>query len=205
MSDLLTESVFVVPALSMAAIEAVGEEILTQFQPSALLRPEPVDLLEWVDRQLPRYGIHVSPASFEELGELAGATDPTGEDEIDILIGEEVWEGLLHGGRRANFARATVAHELSHAVLHVPVIRRRLNSPQRAAMLARTERGRIKAFTDPEWQAWALAGCILMPRCTIAMLGAISASAMASIYQVSEAMAHSHLKRLRIEGHPSLF
>jgi hypothetical protein len=205
MSDLLTEFVFVVPPVSMAAIEVVGEELLKQFQPSALQRPEPVDILQWVDQFLPKYGIHVSPASVEELGDLAGATDPTGEDEIDILIAEEVWEGLLHGGRRANFARATIAHEIGHAVLHVPVIRRRLSSPQRRAMLARTERGRIKAFTDPEWQAWALAGCILMPRRTIEMIAAISASAMASIYQVSEAMAHSHLKRLRIEGHPSLF
>jgi Zn-dependent peptidase ImmA (M78 family) len=88
---------------------------------------------------------------------------------------------------------------VSHAVLHVPVVRRRLASPHRDLLLARVRRGSIPAYRDPEWQAWALAGCILMPRRTVKMLPDRSLSSLAHIYGVSEEFAQSHLRRLKVE------
>ncbi len=56
----------------------------------------------------------------------------------------------------------------------------------------------MPAFSDPEWQAWALAGAILMPRRTVAMLTDQSAHSVAATYHVSEKFAAVTLRRLGI-------
>ena len=53
------------------------------------------------------------------------------------------------------------------------------------AYLERAEPGTIvPAFRDPEWQAWALAGSILMPRKTLTMLANRNPAAVADAYIV---------------------
>jgi len=198
MSDFLDEKVPPVRPLSTAAIEELGRCVLEQLDPDVLKKPQPLDVLRLVDDRLPKFGIHVSPASREELGDRAGATDPQGRHEIEILIGEEYWERLEEGGPPSYFAKTTVCHELGHGVLHVPVLRRRLLLTD---CFARVERKAIKAYEDPEWQAWAFAGAILMPSVTLTMLkrrhNLLTAEVVAATYEVSTQMVNSHLKRLR--------
>lgn len=187
------------PGLSMACVEALAESALGIFQPSALSSPEAIDVTGWVDRILPRFGIHVVPAADDELRDCAALTYPSGEAESEILVAEWIWHDLAHDAR-PNFARATVMHELGHAILHVPIMRAMgAAEPQPPS----ADGPAVPAFSDPEWQAWALAGAILMPRRTVAMLAHPTPQSLAATYQVSEQFAAVHLRRLenrRVKG-----
>jgi len=192
------EPVIMMPAMSMAMIEEMGEAVLNQLSPEALQHPGALDVLNLVDFILPKYRINVYPADPADLQQEEGLTNPEGDGEVEILIRDEYWQQLEVGGRRANRARATVLHELSHAVLHVPVIRRRRREPNSEVLLRRVPAGSIKTFRNPEWQAWALAGCLAMPRRTLAMLDDASPSNVAGTYEMSEDFARGHLRRLKL-------
>jgi hypothetical protein len=196
------EEVPPVPPLSMSAIEDVGEQLLEELVPAALREPTSIDLADWAEHKLGQYGIFVYPASSLELRDRLGATDPSdhhGDGSIQILIEEEHYDSLLGGGRVAHRARGTVLHELGHCVLHVPVVRERMKSPHSAALLSRrVRRDSIPPFKDPEWQAWALGGCIVAPRRTILMTSTVDPLELGEIFGISTAFMKAHLTRLRL-------
>jgi Zn-dependent peptidase ImmA (M78 family) len=132
------------------------------------------------------------PASYEELGDHVAVTYAAGESESEILVSPWIYDNL-HDEERPHFARATVIHELAHAILHVPMLRTQVDAEPAKV---RVERKRLREESDPEWQAWALAGAILMPRRTIAMLSEASRSAVADAFFVSEKFAAVRLERL---------
>lgn len=202
MSSFLDEEVPPVNPLGVAAIEELGRCFLEQLAPEMLERPQPLNILELVDTRLSNFGIHVAPASREELGNRDGATDPRGNGEITILVSEAVWEGLEAPASKSHYARSTVGHEIGHAVLHVPVLRRRLLVHD---VLARTQRSSLRAYEDPEWQAWTFAGTILMPRMALNMLQGnetpLLTETVSSTFEVSTGMVHSHLRRLKWPGY----
>jgi hypothetical protein len=199
MSNFLDEEVPPVNPLGVAAIAELGRCFLEQLAPEVLATPQRLDVLDLVDTRLPKFGIHVCPASREEIGDRAGATDPHGLDEVTILVSEKVWEELERPAPRSYYARSTVCHEIGHAVIHVPVLRRRLLLTN---VLARTQRARLRAYEDPEWQAWAFSGAILMPTATLLMLqaqyGSLSPELVSETFEVSAKMASNHLKRLKL-------
>src|SRR5688572_8972950 len=124
------ELVFAMPPVSTAMLERLGDAVLGDIAPHMIERgPAALDVLHLVDHVLPRFNIHVGPADPAQLGDNEALTDPSGDDEIDILLRDDHWQHLLDGGRRGHRPRATVMHEVSHAILHVPVIRRRRASP----------------------------------------------------------------------------
>ena len=188
------------PPVSRAMLERLGVAVLEELQPEALHCPRPIDLVELVDHQLPRHGVDVYPVRQEELGEIWAATDPEGRvgDRITILLAEKLDDDLRKGGPIAHMARATLAHEIAHAVLHVDFIRRRLVHPQGQNLLSRTKRHQLKPYEDPEWQAWMLGGCLLVPRTTLAMSSERSLEGLAETYQISVPMMRAHLKRLKL-------
>lgn len=198
MSNLLEEEVPPVNPLSVAAIEELGRCVLDQLAPEMLVTPQPLNVLDLVDTRLPQFGIHVCPATREEIGHRAGATDPSGDNEITILVAESVWDALESPPPTSHYAKTTVCHELGHAILHVPVLRRRL---LRDNVLARVQRGRLKPYEDPEWQAWTFAGAILMPSAALHLLQAqgmtLTAELVSSVFEVSIEMARNHLRRLK--------
>lgn len=198
MTSFLDEQVFDMPPLSMERIERLGELLSQTLAPKTLINPIALDVIALIDNVLPQYDIFVYPAHHEELGSREAATDPDGQSEVIILVEEEAWNNLYRGGAKANRPQATIIHEISHAILHVPVIRKRLNSEQKDLLLARVKRSDLPPYRDPEWQAWALAGCLLMPRRTIEMLEDKSLFNIAEVYAVSPDFARSHSKRLRL-------
>lgn len=202
MSDLLDEFVPRVAPLGMAVIERIGNEVLKIISSDALIRPTRLDLAAVVDGSLESLGIFFAPAFPDRLGDRAAFTIVDGPEssDIDILLSEEVWNAIHACGRGANMARATVAHELAHAILHVPSLRKSINAQPELATLNRIRRGDLKPFEDPEWQAWALAGCILMPSATLETLAGWSLESVADIFGVSVAMLRSHIKRLKLQG-----
>jgi Zn-dependent peptidase ImmA (M78 family) len=198
MSDLLHELVPRMPPLSMAVIEDLADKVRAELK----IGDGPIDFIALIDHVLPDYGIFVYPASDFELKDMLGATIPEDETTTTILIRKDLWHDLYVGGSQANMAKATLMHELSHAVLHVRVLRQRLRHVEAGTTtLNRVRRGDIRAYEDPEWQAWALAGCMLAPR--KAVLSVISAGrrtvgGLARHFDVSEGMMRSHLKRLKL-------
>lgn len=197
----LDEQVFRVPPMGCAPLESIGEAFLGMCAPQCLKEAQALDVLHLLEYVLPQHGIHVTPATPDELDGREGATDPDGSRDIEILIASNLWADLLAGGSHANRARATVAHELSHAILHVPVIRRRLTLQHSnpGLLLSRYRRGDLKPYEDPEWQAWTLAGAILLPRATLApKAGRIPVPQLASLFGVSDRMLVNHARRMKI-------
>lgn len=83
----------------------------------------------------------------EEMGECHGLTFP---DRSEIQIREDVYERALLGSGRD---RLTMAHELFHLLWHM----------KENVSYARTENGDIPIYRDPEWQADAFGGELLVP------------------------------------------
>lgn len=198
MSKKIVEAVIRMPPISMRTIESIGGEVLGALCPEALRSPTSIDMTEWVDRALPFNGIYVTPVHESELPDSEAETLPDGTGPIDILVRQSHWHDLFTGGRMAFMPRATVAHELAHAVLHVPVIRRRRDNPERQHLLQRVLNSNIKVYENPEWQAWALAGCILAPRTAIELMPYAGVTELADVFEVSASMMMSHLRRLKI-------
>ncbi len=202
MSDFGTERVPMMPPVPTAGIEAIGASTRGLFYDGGAEASCAIDLVSLVE-QLPAYGIHVYPASAVELEDRLAATVPiaTEKDETHILIQQSLWHELLDGGRAANRARATLAHELGHAILHVPILRRRMSLPNAETLLNRKmRRDEIPPYRDPEWQAWAFAGNFLAPRAAILASGENTVQALADRFEVSGSMMRSHLKRLKLLG-----
>ena len=84
MSSFLDEEVPPVRPLSIAAIEELGRCFLDQLMPRTLERPQSLDVAQLSDSILPHFGIHTIPASAEELGDRAGATDPKGDEDAQL-------------------------------------------------------------------------------------------------------------------------
>lgn len=198
MSDFLAEKVPPMPPLKSSDIELIAERFLEKVYPDALRHPTQLPFEDLVDTILQEHGICVRPASFEEMGERAGATDPSPGSCINILVREDVWNALFRGGRSAHYAKTTIAHELGHAILHVPTMRRRMSLPIQSGTLNRVQRSELKPYVDPEWQAWAFAGAIIAPRSTLTTLHCGSVAQVAEIYGVSEVMMRKRISRAQL-------
>ena len=128
MSGFFDSETITMPGLSMRDIESIGEDLLQEVEPSALTEPTQLDVLDWSDHKLQTIGFHVVPVRRSEL-ELhncrEGMADHRGRpgDPIELLIEDEFFSELIEGGRLANRARAIIIHELSHGILHVPLLR----------------------------------------------------------------------------------
>jgi hypothetical protein len=188
------------PPLSIRAISSFAEAVLQQVAPECLREPTAFPVLEVFESVLPRFNVHTYAVSDDDLPDAEAVTDHEGSpgDEITIRIRERQFDDLVAGRRLAFRPRATLSHELGHALLHVDVIRRRMQHPAQAQqLLRRTCQREMPTFEQSEWQAWTLGGCVLMPARTLSVLGAVSVAHVASVYQLSAAMARSHLRKMR--------
>ncbi len=113
----------------------------------------------------------------EEMGECHGLTYP---DRNEIQIREDIYERACNGSGRD---RLTMAHELFHLLQH----------ERENISFARTDRSRsIETFRDPEWQADAFGGELLVPHY---LIGGMNAEEVSSKCGVSLAAARFQLEK----------
>ncbi len=100
-----------------------------------------------------------------------------------LILREDVYEGACNGQRRD---RMTAAHELGHALLHADVA------------LARRIDKEVKTYEDPEWQAKAFAGELLISSQHIG--GCRDYRQAAETFGVSEDAARQQMRVFEKEG-----
>lgn len=125
-----------------------------------------IDFIEKIlPRVFPEFYLVVSPV--EIMGDLHGLSN---HSQMTITLREDVYYGACAGKGRDRF---TCAHELGHFLMHPEPSYARSAEP-------------IKRYCDPEWQADAFAGELLIPR-HIAM--EMHLAKIADVFQVSPAAA----------------
>lgn len=183
------------PAISMAALERVGHELNQLLGIDFSGGPHPIDWPHLITHVLPKHGIHVSPVDPAEIDGDEGATDSAGTGPVNVLLRHDIYDGLYDPGRGGNRSRATMPHELGHCILHVDRIRRFRAHQRDGALLRR--RADLKAYCDPEWQAWGLAGCIVAPR-SLLTSSRMSCDRLAAKLGISGAFLRTHMARLKM-------
>lgn len=123
------------------------------------------DIVHFMDVTLPRIAPEFSMevVSREELGDAQGLTYP---DSGIIKIREDVYEGAVNGKGRD---RLTLAHELFHLLQH---------DDSNITFARGNFAEELRPFEDPEWQADAFGGELLVPHHLVADMspGQISAA-----------------------------
>ena len=106
------------------------------------------DITHFLEVTLPRIDEDFSFVikTKEEMGDCHGLTFP---DRNEIQIREDVYQRACNGSGRD---RLTMAHELFHLLQHT----------RDNISFARSE-GKVKTYMDPEWQADAFGGELLVP------------------------------------------
>lgn len=106
-------------------------------------------ILDFMEKTLPMIipSFSFRIGKMEEMGECQGLTFP---ERNEIVIREDVYDQAYNGNGRA---RLTIAHELYHFLEH----------SKGTVALARTSAQEVPAYMDPEWQADAFGGELLVP------------------------------------------
>lgn len=156
-------------------------EIARDLRKALDLENEPYfPIMPFVEGILPRVDpkFELEVLSKDEMHDFHGLTFP---DRHRILLREDVYERACDGKGRDRF---TVAHEVGHYILHIPS----------KIVLAKLEQGMaVPNFMDPEWQADAFAGELLMPA---HLMKGVSPVIIAEKCEVSEAAARYQSRKM---------
>lgn len=107
------------------------------------------DIMGFLEHTLPTLipNFTLSVGTMAEMGPCHGLTFP---DRNEIKLREDVYQGALDGSGRD---RLTAAHELFHFLVH----------SKESVAFARKGSGDMALYMDPEWQADAFGGELLVP------------------------------------------
>lgn len=186
-----------VQALSRQTIEFRMERFLAEVAPKCLKKPQPIPILEILDRKIfQKYGFAFRVSDSLEPG-CDGETD---FGRKTVTVNSNVYEQLERDVGRARF---TGGHEATHVILHsaelCPIGARLING--KTVHLQRKLRSHIPTFRDPEWQANFGAGALLMPKRMVMIVtdGTKNPVARVSeVFKVSPAAAEVRLKKLSL-------
>lgn len=178
-------------------IDNIALNIIRRFQPEILDQPAPFDIERFFDCELERI-TGVEPDYRELPPGIYGYTD---SDEMVSVMSID----LMEDHSQKYFCRSTMAHETSHSVIHVPEFRlkkamlRSIHDKQHVSLrMYRAEN--VPVYKNPEWQAWRLAGALLMPEATIRPFfqEGLGIQEMSDIFEVNPAFVRSRLKALKL-------
>lgn len=188
----MSQFVPVVAPISRAEIEEEAKVVIDRFRPRLLTKPGCFPVLALFDAlDDPPYRLD---PGVEELSDgVEGMVYPDGR----VLLSEETYRGADNEIGRPRF---TVAHECYHGMKHGRQIRRALTD---VGELVVCRRQSIKPFLDPEWQANAFAGALLMPEQAVKLLAEkerrmFLTATMAEVFGVSVRAAEVRLNVLKI-------
>ncbi len=138
------------------------------------------DIVRFLDVKLPRLIPEFSLIIEEKdvLGECHGLTYP---DKNEIHIRNDVYENAANGNGRD---RLTMAHELFHFLQH---------EKKNISYARVSPQGTIEVYRDPEWQADAFGGELLIPA---HLVGYMSAEEVAAKCKVSYKAAKYQLSKI---------
>lgn len=145
---------------SNADIESLTLRMVRRYQPQVLTQNQRFDTEEFFDVDLEQI-TGVTP-DYQHLDPgIYGYTDT---DKNVCIISRDLVEDPFS----EFYCRSTTAHEMGHAVLHVPDYK-----IKRAILRSIHKKGHdnlrfyreddIPLYVNPEWQAWRFAGALLMP------------------------------------------
>lgn len=189
-----------VPPLSREDIRAKAEQVLRASAPELLERPAPLPVGEFAAGSLERYGINFVPAELPVLVEAQAKEGPGRPGPWAIIeLPGSAYRRLRGHGEVFPRLRATVAHELGHAVLHVrqAAERRRRGLPALDVAPALE----VPFFENAEWQAWCFAGCLCAPPAVLAPLveRGEDLRQLADTFGISRSFTRQHLERYGLE------
>lgn len=154
----MSQLVPVVAPMSRAEIEQHATIIIRRFDPRLLRTPGHFPVLRLFDALSDEYELD---PGVEELSDgVEGMTFPDGR----VLLSEETYRGAHAGLGRPRF---TVPHECYHGIKHREQIRRALSDTGELVVYRRQI---VKPYRDPEWQANAFSGALLMPAPMVRLL-----------------------------------
>lgn len=182
---------------SGAAIEFLAFQQVRRYQPEALTAPQAFDVERFFENELERL-TGVKPDYQDLPYPVHGYTD---SDQMICVVASS----LADDPSKYNFFRATVAHEIGHALQHVPEFRRlkqELKCEDTGLRMFRADQ--VPAYRNPEWQAWRFAKALLMPEKTLrmALKEGLNRYQIAQAFSVSEPFVRSRLKDLRLGNEP---
>jgi Zn-dependent peptidase ImmA (M78 family) len=192
---------FAFPAMSGKQIDSIAYSLIRKMQPDVLLGKSPFDIERFVDVHLEDM-TGIAPDYRSDLpSEIYGFTD-TAENKLVINAGllDDEW------GDNERFYRSTVAHEVGHCLLHVPLLRqckkdRIFAEGKKKDKVALYRKTPIPLYRNPEWQAWRFAGALLMPEEVVKWLVSQGASLreIARYFKVNEVFVETRMKALKIQ------
>lgn len=162
----MSHSVPLVRARSIKEIEDIAYKLVEDFQPDAVKMISPFEVEKFFEFEL-KNQTGVEPV-YRTLGEgLEGYTD---SEKMECVICSTLADYGEDDVQRRRL-RATQAHEIGHCHLHVKDAQKNRTMLKflhdKKASFERYQQGEIKAYVNPEWQAWRFAGALLMPECCI--------------------------------------
>ncbi len=113
-------------------------------------------------------------------------------------VDSKVADDCSESGRK--FFRSTIAHEMGHCLLHVPLNMASEFRNSKGVWMLREQKN-LRAFEDPEWQAWEMAKNICMPEHLVTSIVRhygphLATNVMVDTFDVSYTFAQSRLKGL---------
>jgi len=185
---------FEVPPLSVAAIAQRAHGFLGLLKADNLDRVCPLDIHRLID-DVARVGIDVYATEDAELPLSDAETQHGADGRTHILVRKSVFEGSLGADGFSHRPRATICHELGHAVLHGRLLARSAMTGVPLPPLVRTKAGELER--SAEEQAWAFAGVLLMPIPALKTVRDQAREHLSGLFRVSPDLAGRHVARVR--------
>lgn len=177
----LDQHVVAVAPRTVEEIHGSALALLRRYAPSHLFGGGPLDVDALLLAVADDYALELEAVEWWDLYPALAEVDQDGPRHR-IRVREDRWDGRVLPGPHAKRTRAALAHELAHVVLHFDELAR-----GRVLHYSRP-RHEIPAESDPEWQAWTWAGCLLVPTTDVA-------GELAEVYGVSAELAAARLRR----------
>ncbi|HKU75688.1 MAG TPA: ImmA/IrrE family metallo-endopeptidase [Pyrinomonadaceae bacterium] len=173
--------------------------IVRNYQPWVLENPSRFDVERFFENDL----VSITGVNFDYRPLRYDVLGYTDSDEMVSVVSASLAE------EESNLFRATVAHEIGHAILHVPQFRRKkqllrfVDNDDMDVGLRMYREDEIPLYENPEWQAWRFAKALLMPVPAVVKACQLNYSIeeMSIDFGVSVKFTRSRLKELKLIAH----